>query len=281
LATETYAIWNDQQIPYHDPRAYSVAVQIFADAKPKKLVFNGDWGDYLDIGTHPKGDRTDIYQNIKQEVKTQQRMLKEAMSAIKPKEAVWNDGNHEWRVQRAFQKDVRLAAKVLDIEFPQATITSVREACSIPALMGFSHLGIKYSGTYPHGCWLRQGLEQTDNIYVHHGYTARKKGGYTVSGQMDDHWCSQVIGHCERLAGPIWNRKFGKDFVGIENGNLSLIGEPELGEGIYAGVPHSDPKLMNHRQGISIIYWDAGAWWPFTIKIRDGKAFWNGRLYKS
>lgn len=278
---EVYGIWNDQQIPYHDPRAHSVALQILADAKLNKLVLNGDWGDYLSIGSHPKGDRDDIYQSLRNEVREQQRLLREAICAVKAKEVCWNDGNHEWRVERAFQKDVKLAAQVLGLEFPKATISSVREAVSIPALMGFHALKIKYSGPYPKGCWLKSGLSPEQNVYVHHGYTARKKGGYTVSGQMDDHWCSQVVGHCERLAGPIWNRKLGRDFFGIENGNTSLIGEPDLGDGIYAGVPHSDPRLMNHRQGISIIYWDSGQWWPFTIRIREGKALWNGKLYRA
>jgi hypothetical protein len=278
---EVYGVWNDQQIPYHDPRAHSIALQIFADAKLNTLVLNGDWGDYQDIGTHPKGDRHDLYKGIRQEVSDQQELLREALKVIKPKKVKWNDGNHEYRVARAFQKDVRLAAKVLDMEFPKATITSVREAVSIPALMGFQKLGIIYSGGYPKGCWLKDGLEPERNVYVHHGYTARKKGGYTVSGQMDDHWCSQIVGHCERLAGPIWNRKMGRDYFGIENGNTSLIGEPDKGDGIYAGVPHCDPKLMNHRQGISILYWTEGMWHPYPIKIRDGKAFFNGKLYKS
>jgi hypothetical protein len=277
---ECYCIWSDQQIPYHDPRALSVATQIFADAKPLCLIYNGDWGDYMDIATHPKGSRDELYESLRGEVQRQREELKKAHKAIKPKRAVWNDGNHEFRVQRAFQRDPKLACKVLGLEFPESRLTSVKEAVSIPVLLGLGELGIRYSGTYPKGCWLRGvGLTPEEDVYVSHGTTARKKSAYTVSGQMDDHWSSMVIGHCERLA-LIWNRKLGRDYFGIEGGNLSLIGEPELGDDIYAGVPHSDPKLMNHRQGISVIYYDNG-WHPVLIKIRDGKAWFNGRLYKA
>lgn len=278
-----HGIWNDQQIPYHDPRALDVATQIFIDAKVTRLIYNGDWGDYLDIGAHPKGEREDVYVGIKREIKEQQRILRECHKAINPKEADFNEGNHEWRVQRAFQKDPKLASKVLDIEYTEMQlIGSVRQAVSISAILGLQGLGIRYTGRYPYGCWLLAGgRDNPSNVYVHHGYTARKKAGYTVSGQMDDHWCSQIVGHCERLAGPIWNRKMGRDYLGIENGNLSLIGEPGPGDEIYGGVPHSDPKLMNHRQGITIIYEDAGEIWPFTVRIREGKAHWNGKLYKS
>lgn len=278
---ELYGIWGDQQIPYHDPRAFSVAVQIFSDAKLHSLIYNGDWGDYMDLGTYPKGSRTELYESLKREVQIQAEKLREAHKSIKPKIAKWNDGNHEWRLWRALTKNPHLAAKVLDLEFPETMLHSIRDAVSIQTMMGLDKLGIKYSGDYPEGCWLKDGIEDAHNVYVQHGYTARKKSGYTVSGQMDDHWSSQVIGHCERLAGPIWTRKLGRDYFGIESGNLSLIGEPELGKGIYAGVPHSVPKLMNHRQGISLIAYDAGEFWPFTIRIRDGKAWWNGKLYKA
>ncbi len=277
---ECYGIFNDQQIPYHDPRALSVAIQIFADAKLTCLVYNGDWGDYHDLGTYPKGYRDDLYESLRREVERQREELVRAHKAIKPKKAKWNDGNHEWRVERAFHKDVRLAAKVLGIQVPEVQITSIRDAVSIPVLMGLKDLGIEYSGTYPKGCWLRGRMNPEEDVYVQHGYTARKKSGYTVSGQMEDHWSSMVVGHCEKLAGPIWNRRLGRDYFGIENGNLSLIGEPELGDDIYAGVPHSVPRLMNHRQGISVIYWEAGMWFPYTLKIRDGKCFWNGKLYR-
>jgi hypothetical protein len=274
-------IWSDQQIPYHDPRALAVATQIFADAKLDLLVYNGDWGDYMALGKHPSGDRDDIYESFRNEIRIQRERLAAAHKAIRPKRSKWVDGNHEFRVQRAFWNDPKMARTVLQIDFTKAEVTSVKQACSIPVIMELAKYGIEYAGQYPNGIWLKDGLEPERNVYVHHGYTARKKGGYTVSGQMDDHWSSQIVGHCERLAGPIWTRKLGRDYFGVEGGNLSLIGEPELGDGIYAGVPHSVPKLMNHRQGITIVYRDANEWWPFTIKIREGRAVWNGRLYKA
>lgn len=274
-------IWNDQQIPYHDPRAFSVAVKIFSDAKLDTLVFNGDWGDYMALGTHPKGWRQDdILKSFKEEIAQQRELLATSLKAIKPKRKLWNDGNHEFRMQRAFHNDVKLARTVLDLDVEEVAIRSVKEAVSVPVILNFQKYGIQYSGGYPHGCWLKPGLAEHENIYVHHGYTVRKKSGYTISNQMEDHWCSQVVGHVERLA-CIWTRKMGKSYLGLENGNLSLIGEPNLGDDIYSGHPHSDPKLMNHTQGISIIVYDGGEWWPEPIRIRAGKAFWRGKLYRA
>jgi hypothetical protein len=281
-STKVHGIWNDHQIPFEDPRAFSVAVQIFADAKLDTLIDNGDWGDYQSLGAHAKGDREDLYLPLRLEVKRQRERYAESHKAIKPKVRKATDGNHEWRIARAFEKDPKLAAKVLEIDYDDLRIRSLREALSTPGILEFHKYGTIWAGPYPKGLWLLPGgPENPKNVYVQHGYTARKKSGYTVSGQMDDHWCSQIVGHCERLSGPTWTRKMGRDYFGIENGNLSMIGEPNLGDGIYGGIPFSDPKLMNHRQGITIIYEDAGELWPFTIRIRDGKAHFNGKLYKA
>jgi hypothetical protein len=274
VATEVYGVWNDQQVPYHDRRALSVATQIFADAKLTKLVYNGDWNDFRSISRYPVYNKDPkLFTELKAELKTSKELLATTHKAISPSSAVWNDGNHCWRIFRAFEK-IPAALQILEI-------AEVGEAISIPALMALKKLKIAYSGEYPNGCWLKSGLEPQKNVWVEHGYTARQKGGYTITGVMEKRWSSAIVGHCEKLAGPIWTRKLGVDYFGIENGNLSLIAEPGLGDGIYGGVPHSVPQYMDHRQGISILYYDSGQWFPFTLKIRDGKCWWNGRLYRA
>jgi hypothetical protein len=244
------------------------------------LVYNGDWGDYMALGTHPKGSSPNIV-GWREEISQQRECLKAAQEAIKPKKAKWNDGNHEWRMQRAFERDPKLAMTVLDLSFEKQAISSVREAVSIPVIFNFKKYGIEYSGTSIPRVLAELGDRPEKNVYVHHGYTANAKGGYTVSGQMDraldftSHrtlrkisWAGveqeirpRLLRHRERE--PFHYRRAG------------------LWDEIYAGVPHSDPKLMNHRQGISIIYYDNGHWWPFCIKIREGKAVFNGKLYRS
>jgi hypothetical protein len=96
-----------------------------------------------------------------------------------------------------------------------------------------------------------------------------------------------IVGHCEKLAGPLWEHKVGnRSWFGIENGNLSLIGIPaeggkRNGEGMYMGVPHSQPDYMNHQQGFSLLVYSNGHWHPQTIRIVKGQAFYNGKLYDS
>lgn len=272
MATECFGVWNDQQHPYCDLRAFNVAIQILADAKLDKLVYNGDWNDFRSISRYPVFNKDPkLFSEMKAELKVNRERLHTAHKAINPKKAVWTDGNHEWRVMRAFEK-MPSALQILEI-------AEVGDALSTPSLLGLDKLGIKYVGAYPAGCWLKDGLPPEENVWIEHGMTARAKGGYTVTGVMEKRWSSAIVGHCEKLA-LVWTRKNGRDFFGIENGNISCIAEPGLGEGIYGGLPHSVPEYMDHRQGFSVIYRDGGQWHPQLIKIRDGKAHFNGKLYK-
>ncbi len=273
MACETFGIWNDQQIPYHDPQAFEVALQVFEDAKLGCLVYNGDWGDYRSLSKYPAvgSDRPDMDWGLSEELERQRELLKLAQKRIKPKRAIFNEGNHEWRVRRALERDEKLV-KLLDLG-------DVRDSVSIHSLLRLNDLGIAWSGRYPKGSWLHPSLAPHDNVWVEHGYITRKNAGYGATALMQERMCSVVVGHCERLA-LIWKRALGRDFFGIENGNLSLIGEPERGSDIYSGVPFSEQKYLNHRQGICVIYRQSNEWWPVPVRIRDGKAWFNGRLYK-
>lgn len=267
-------IFNDSQVPYHDPKALSVAVQIFADAKLDVLVYNGDFADLRSLSKYViVNHRQELIADMREELERVRTKLKEVHKAIKPKRAKWNDGNHEYRVFRTLtdERNSRIA-KLLDID-------EIREAIGIPALLGLNALKIEYSGPYPNGCWLTD-AEPHDNVWVEHGYSVRKKTGYTVSNLMEDRWASCVVGHCEKFGGPLWRRHLGRLYFGIENGNLSRIGEPE-GAGIYMGVPHSVPQYMNHAQGICLIYRDGKDWFPVPVKITNGKALFNGKLYRA
>lgn len=274
---QTFAIVGDLQAPYSDPRAVSVAAQIIQDVKPDILILNGDLADFRAISryplSNPEGDGR-LTESLSGELDKARSILKEFISHCKAKKVKATDGNHEWRVRRSFEKDEKLA-KLIDLKIIQANLDS-------PAILKFKEIGIHHwAGPYPKGTWLHPNLPDHENVWVEHGYRVAKNAGYTASNLMRDRMASVVVNHCEKLAGPLWTRALGRDYFSIENGNLSIIGEPEKGDGIYGGVPHSEPRYMNHRQGFSLLFYDAGQWFPFTVKIRDGKAHWGGKLYKA
>lgn len=270
------AVVNDEQTPYHDPAALDVAGQIIEAAKVNLLVQNGDWADMRAISRYPLRNKDPrLFSELKNELATSRERFHTWVKGIKPKKVMWLDGNHEFRLHRAFN-GIPNAFQILDLP-------EVDHAMSIPSLFRFaeSKIPIEYIGEYPQGAWLRNDLAPEQNVYVEHGYSVRKKPAYTASNLADDRWCSVIVGHCEKLAGPIWTRKLGRHYFYIENGNMSIIGEPGKGNGIYGGIPHSVPEYMNHTQGFSLLFHDGKDWHPFTIRISKGKAFWDGKLYRA
>ena len=264
----------DIQAPYHDPRAVDVMKKIVSDISLDRFIINGDWFDARRMGLYPTVDRSEKTSGkIKNELKDARILLKQLKNDVKAKEWIWNDGNHEFRIERVFLSDPKFA-ELLEV-------AEIGRAASIPGLMHLEKLKIKYTGRYPKGCWLHPQLESHNNVWVEHGFKVNKKSGYTVSNLIPERMASCITNHVERLAGPMWTRALGKDYFGIENGNLSIIGEPHLGEDIYNSVPFIEPAYLNHRQGFSILYWDGRDWHPYTIRIKDGRAVFNGKQYKA
>lgn len=274
------AIINDLQIPYHDPRALDVAQQIIRDFGPDVLDENGDIFDFLNLSRYPTvktpmNERMacEFESEIERGIAIQQAFVAET----KPKRIHRKNGNHEWRLLRAISNADANAKKILELKV-------VRQAYSYPSLFRFNELPVKvkFAGEYPNGLWLHPKLPPDKNVWVEHGYVARKKSGFTANALMEERMCSVICGHCEKLAGPLWRHVVGdRNIFAIENGNLSILGVPGAGDGLYQGVPHSVPDYMNHTQGFSLLVYASGEWWPQTVRITNGKAWWNGKLYQS
>jgi hypothetical protein len=279
------AVVNDIQYPYHDKRAVSVATQVISDFKPHVLDLNGDIFDLLNLSSYPniKVLNAQTVADLDSEIEGGIAMAKAMVKAIKPQVVHWKNGNHEWRLLRSLARVTDSAAKkILELRRMQQT-------WSYPNLFEFDSfpVKVKFAGEYPKGMWLHPTLPPDQNVWVEHGYTAAKNSGYTVTNKMNERGCSVIVGHCEKLAGPLWKHVVGnRNYFGIENGNLSLIGVPaedgkSNGEGLYQGVPHSEPDYMNHTQGLSLLTYSGGQWFPYTVRIIKGRAHYNGKSYKA
>jgi len=262
------------QIPYLCPRAWSVALQIFKDAKLDLLIHNGDFMDCRTLTTrYPVAYGPKMMAEMRHEVDAARGRLAEAHKTIKPKKARWNSGNHEFRIPRSFWSSPH-GSQMLGID-------TIADAAGVPALLQFHKYGIKYSGEYPAGTWILGGETPSgaNDCLVTHGMISSKKAGQTANRTLDDTMANVVVGHCERLA-LTWKHAPGwRDFFAIEGGNLSLFSTPQ-GRDILTNYPFNSPDHLNKQQGITILYHDAGQWWPFIIRINRGRAMWQGKLYK-
>jgi len=274
---------NDLQCPLHDQRAFDVACQVGADFKPDVLDINGDWFDLLSLSTYggirSLNEKTVV--DFDSELERGISLAKTMIKAVKPKRVHWKNGNHEFRFVRAFTRISDAAAKAI------VNSQRLKHIYDYRNLFDFDSFGVKvtYAGDYPNGLWLHPTLPPDQNVWVEHGYIARKNSGYTATALVQERGTSVIVGHCERLA-LIWKHSVGdRNYFGIENGNLSLIGVPPSGghtngQGLYFGVPHSVPDFMNHQQGMSLLTHN-GEWFPELIRISKGKAVYAGKTYKS
>lgn len=272
-------IFSDVQVPFHDRDAVDVAVQILRDFKPHTLFSNGDLWDIFNLSRFPNV-KTAINEkfadDLDGEIDRGVKLLQHIVKTVKPERLLVNNGNHEWRLMRAITGASGNEKKLLELRL-------LRDAYSYPKLFRFDELGVpvKFAGEYPKGQWLHPDLPNHDNVFVEHGYVARKKSGYTVTALMEDRMSSVICGHCERLC-LLWRHVNGdRNLWGVEGGNLSILGVPGLGDGLYSGIPHSVPDYTNHTQGITLATHVSGEWFPQLIRIVRGKALWNNKLYVS
>jgi hypothetical protein len=275
------AVTNDWQIPFCDYDAIDVAKQIIRDFGPVDVLdFNGDIYDFLGLSKHPSA-KTLINEplaiELESEIERGVEIVQAFVEETKPKYIHWKNGNHEFRFLRAIANADQTAKKILELKV-------VREAYSYPSLFRFKELPVKvrFAGNYPHGLWVHSGLPKHENIWAEHGMVARKHSGYTANAILNERFCSAIVGHCERLAGPLWTHKVGMgDLFAIENGNLSILGVPGPGDDQRTGFPHSVPDYMNSCQGFTLLVHANGNWYPQTVRINRGEAWWSGQLYKS
>lgn len=273
------AIINDPQIPYHDADALDIAKQIIRAFKPDVLDLNGDMMDLLNLSKFP-GVRTASNEKValtfQDEVDKGLGIIKDFVEYTRPERVHWKNGNHEARLMRAVADSKPGAKGLLELK-------SIRDSYSVPALFRFHELAapVHFAGEYPAGLWLHPNLPADKNVWVEHGYQVAAKTGYTASSVQEKRQSSVLVGHVHRL-NLGWKHVNGdRDFFMIENGHLSILGTPQIGDGMYFGAPYSVADYMNSTQGFSLLTHTAGEWWPELIRIKNGTAMWRGKKYTS
>lgn len=278
MKTFKAAILGDFQIPYHDERAVDVAKQVVRDAEVDVLFINGDFLDLANFSKFPSM-RTPVSRprltDFSSEIALGKQIFHEMVAEIGPKKVLFNDGNHEYRTFRSFAQTPSHELKQIGEYLMGLDINPI----STPAMLGFSKK-VSYAD-YPMGQWLHPDLPLNENVWVEHGNIVRDKAGYTAESLQNKRQCSVVINHVHRLSCNWKHTLGGRDFLMIENGHLSILGVPGLGDGLYQGPHHSVADYQNAQQGFHILTHDGTRWHPEQVTIKDGKAFYGGKSYKS
>lgn len=273
-------VFGDVQVPYHDRDAIDVMVQIGREFKPHVVADDGDFADLFNLSSHPNAKTAiteQFVEDLDGEIDKSVALQKHIIAEVNPQLWLKNNGNHEFRVLRAIHRANGNEKKLLEMRV-------ARNVYSSPSLFRLDELGIpyKFGGEYPKGQNVHPELPHHENVWLEHGLIAAQESGYTGNRTMKKRWGNVIVGHCERLAGPNWTHVNGdRNYFNIENGNMSILGVPGLGDDIYSGIYHSTPDYGNHTQGFTLLTHVSGEWFPQVIRIVKGTAFWGNKLYVS
>lgn len=272
------AIVGDWQIPFHDEEAIDVAQQIVRDFKPNVLDFNGDILDLMRLSKFPGivNDRNEYRQaDLETELQIGISALKRFTQEVKPERVYFKSGNHEARLERTIATAQPNQQAIL-------TLKKIRNVATIENLLELNQLGKNVTfAKWPNGLWLHPTFVPDLNVWVEHGNETAAKAGYTVTRVSEKRASSVIVGHVHRLSLSWRHLNQDRDRFMIEGGHLSILGTPKVGDDQYFGSPFSVADYMDYQQGLSLVTFADAKVWPELVRIKNGSAMWNQKLYKS
>lgn len=183
---KTCVILPDLQIPYHDEKAISVALQIVEKVQPDCVVFLGDSLDLPEFSRFEQ--RPEFARSTQESINTFHQLLATVREMLPRAEIVVLAGNHE----------KRLESKILNNAMASYGLRRADQldhwpVLSVPYLTAMDTLNVKYLDGYPaNKYWINQRLQ------VRHGHIVRSSGS-TAKSVSDDERVSTIFGHIHRI----------------------------------------------------------------------------------
>jgi len=175
-------VLSDLHFGCHDEDALSIALQIVRDAKPSKVVLNGDTADLLAVSSYPKDWRHTW--SLADERRPMHEFLWQLRDTAPQAEIVDVDGNHSGDgVESRWHR--YLSDRIGEL----ASLPDVMEKLSYKNVFHPEGLDIK---VVPH--------EQiTKGMIAVHGDVVRQNAGMSAKAMLDKWRVSLIMGHCHRI----------------------------------------------------------------------------------
>jgi hypothetical protein len=230
-----------EMLPFHDRRAWDVALQVAKEIRPDTIIL---LGDMLDLP-----DWTDKFLKSPEVYFTTQPALNElnwwiAQLATTGAEIHYIEGNHEYRLTRGVITNIVAAYKIRPANMPD-----VPPSLSVENLLGLPGLKVIYHGPYPDGeYWIN------DNLRVSHGAVVRQGPGDTVKAILAEARNSEIVGHIHRheMAHKTVHPRTGPiTYVAYSPGTICNISSLRT-------LPPGKSKRNNWQQGLGIVDYEEG-----------------------
>ena len=235
----------DTHIPFHDKKAYGIAVKAAQKFKPDTLVILGDFADFYSVSFHEKNpERKETLIEEIQAVKTELAYLSQH---IKAKRKIFIAGNHEHRLERY------LISKAPEL------FNMVR----IPKLLELEKLGWEYVA---YRDYVKLGKLLVTHDTGSAGLNAHRSSLKDAGGS------SVLIGHTHRMAMQMEQTTEGQFVCGAMFG---WLGDPAEIDYMHR------TKTRNWTQGFGLGYmYKDGTVVMHPVPIVNGQAIVEGKIIK-
>jgi hypothetical protein len=257
---ELWIVASDYQCPYYNERAQEELCGIVYRNKPDHFVFNGDNMDFPTISRYDPNPYHDTHVNAGiQSFYDVVRMVRE----VGPKYMLIDitEGNHDIRLRKYL---VKHASALYDIKRANETqnILDVRHLCRLDELDARWEQGdVGGPG------WPTSSLKVTDELYIKHGWFARRGSGATARAAMENLGVGLIVGHTHRLCVEYVSKPMtGKVYVGAESGTMCQV-EGGLGHAV-------EPDWQNGALAVRV--YSNGQCSIEPLRFVDGKFLYSG-----
>lgn len=170
---------SDVHVPYHDPSAWQLFLNIVEVVKPTKINYGGDLLDCYQLSMFDKDPERMKDGSFQEDLDQWFHMARQVQRVVPVGcEFEFVPGNHENRLRRYFMRNPELYGL---------------RALELPALMRLEELGIHY---HEAEIEVIPGL-----LLVKHGEVVRKDSAYSAKGELEreKYAISTITGHTHRL----------------------------------------------------------------------------------
>lgn len=266
----------DPQIPFHDPKALQVALNVAVSIKPDFIIFPGD---LLDMSEWSRFTMYPEFRDATMSAITEAyQMLRSLRKQLPNTRIIVMEGNHEQRLPEYILKNNVAAYSLRPASKPKSW-----PSISVPALCSFDDIGIEYIPGYPaNKFWLNERLQ------VVHG---TKASGRQNEAKMvvNDERVTTIFTHAHRISsyyktvevygGARTNAAYNPGCLCLINGHV-----PSTKSGRdLEGKPLE--SYENWQHGFAVVEYEEGDR-PFHyeqvyINTFNGyEAFYRGKIYK-
>jgi hypothetical protein len=248
--------------PFHDRRAWDIALQVASEVQPDVVVF---LGDMLDLP-----DWSDKFLRSPEMTETTQPAIVELSwwlmrfrAACPHAEMHYLQGNHEARFKAAVVSNMKAA---YGLKPADEVSGDSADAFSLERLLCLETLDIQMH-PYPDGeVWLSEHLLAT------HGTRAKAGGGKTAHAVLQESQESVIFGHVHRMelaSRTLQSRRGQRVIQAFSPGTISRID---------GAVPAATPRV-DWQQGLGLVEFDKGPLVGITpLPIQEGRCFFEGTV---